>query len=197
MNRYVRPAVLVGRSRYGRCMAEAELFPAPLLSTLDYIWDRLMHRMAGLTQREYLWEPVPGCWSVRPGPDGPRAEDVHPAPEPPPVTTIAWRCWHIGLTCLAEYTANGLGNWPLEVRGHAWYLEVDDALAAMRTAYQAFRAGLDRLGQHGMARALGPGWGPYQHDSWAALVLHAQDELSHHGAEIALLRDLYRAGPPA
>lgn len=28
-------------------------------------------------------------------------------------------------------------------------------------------------------------------DLWAGLVLHAQDEMSHHGAEIALLRDLY------
>jgi hypothetical protein len=43
-----------------------------------------------------------------------------------------------------------------------------------------------------MQRELGPDWGPYEHDSWAGLELHAQDELSHHGAEIALLRDLYR-----
>ncbi len=32
-------------------------------------------------------------------------------------------------------------------------------------------------------------------DSMAALVLHIHRELFHHGAEIALLRDLYRAGP--
>ncbi|MCZ2837567.1 hypothetical protein [Modestobacter sp. VKM Ac-2985] len=27
---------------------------------------------------------------------------------------------------------------------------------------------------------------------WADLLVHATDELAHHGAEIALLRDLYR-----
>jgi hypothetical protein len=34
--------------------------------------------------------------------------------------------------------------------------------------------------------------GPGRRDPWAALVLHAQDELSHHDAEVTLLRDLYR-----
>lgn len=175
-------------------MADApELFEAPLLSSLDYVWDRIHQRLVGLTRQEYLWEPVPGCWSVRPGPDGPTVEDSYPAPEPPPVTTIAWRTWHIGLSCLASYTEAGLGDWPLPVRDRAWYLDPAEALAAMDTAWQAFRAGLGRLGKDGMQRELGPDWGPYEHDSWAALVLHAQDELSHHGAEIALLRDLYRA----
>ena len=168
-------------------------FPAPLLSVLDEIWDRLSRRLTGLTQQEYLWEPVAGCWSVRPGPDGAQVEVVFPPPEPPPVTTIAWRTWHIGLSCLAEYTSNGLGDWPLAVTEHGWYLDVTDALAAMQTAWLSFRTGLDRLGEQGMQRELGPSWGPYQHEPWAALVLHAQDELSHHGAEIALLRDLYRA----
>ena len=32
-------------------------------------------------------------------------------------------------------------------------------------------------------------------DSMAALVLHIHRELFHHAAEIALLRNLYRAGP--
>jgi hypothetical protein len=170
-----------------------ELFPAPLLSSLDYVWGRIEQRLAGLTTEEYLWEPAAGCWSIRSEPDGPMAEYDYPEPEPPPVTTIAWRTWHIGLACLAEYTEKGLGSWPLPVRGRQWYLEADEAIAAMRTAWQSFRAGLGRLGQQGMASELGPDWGPYQHDTWAGLVLHAQDELSHHGAEIALLRDLYRA----
>ncbi|MDT4906149.1 MAG: hypothetical protein QOH52_4165, partial [Pseudonocardiales bacterium] len=47
------------------------------------------------------------------------------------------------------------------------------------------------LGEDGVRQPLGPAWGPYADDSWAALVVHAQDELAHHGAEVALLRDLY------
>ena len=36
----------------------------------DYAWQRLLDRFEGLTDEEYLWEPVPGCWTVRPGPEG-------------------------------------------------------------------------------------------------------------------------------
>jgi hypothetical protein len=34
--------------------------------------------------------------------------------------------------------------------------------------------------------------GPYAEDDKASLVLHQLDEQIHHGAELAVLRDLYR-----
>lgn len=40
---------------------------------------------------------------------------------------------------------------------------------------------------------LGEGWGPYAESTVLALALHAQREVTHHGAEIALLRDLFRS----
>jgi DinB superfamily len=116
---------------------------------------------------------------------------------PPPVTTIAWRLWHIGSECLADYRSRGLGPWPLEVRGREWYPSPDLALGALDRAWQAFYAGLVRLGEHGLWRPLGPAWEEFADDLWAQLVLHAQDELSHHGAEVALLRDLYLRINPA
>jgi hypothetical protein len=167
-----------------------------LLGSVDYVWSRISQRLAGLTQDEYLWEPVPGCWSVRPTAAGAwEAEVVIPDPEPVSVTTIAWRLWHIASTCLATYTSNGLGDWPLQVRDREWYGEVGPALEAVEQAWDAFRGGLAGLGEDGLWRLLGETWGPYGDDPWAALVLHAQDELSHHGAEVALLRDLYRQQP--
>jgi len=42
---------------------------------------------------------------------------------------------------------------------------------------------------------LGEAWGPYADSTVLALALHAQREVTHHGAEIALLRDLFRARP--
>jgi hypothetical protein len=164
-----------------------------VLSSLDYVWGRLRARCDGLTQEEYMWEPVTGCWSVRDDGGAVTVDRLAPAPAPAPVTTIAWRLWHIGSECLAGYTQDGLGPWPLQVRDREWFMAVDPALAAVDTAWAAFRAGLGALGEDGMNSALGENWGPYADDSWAALVLHAQDELSHHGAEIALLRDLYAA----
>jgi len=163
-----------------------------LLGALDYVWSRIWDRAAGLSEEEYRWEPVPGCWSVRPAPDGRwLAERPKPEPSPPPVTTIAWRLWHIGSDCLAGYTRKGLGPWPLATRGLEWHSRPGPALAAVEQAWQAFRGGLAAFGEDGLWRPLGPDWGPYSDETWAALVLHAQDELSHHGAEIALLRDLY------
>jgi hypothetical protein len=163
-----------------------------LLSSLDYVWSRIRERLNGLTADEYLWEPGPGCWSVRPGPDGSwQVERPSPEPVPPPMTTIAWRLWHIGSECLAGYTAKGLGPWPLKVRDREWYTAPDDAIEALDVAWAAFRAGLGELGEDGLWQPLGAGWHEYAADPWAGLVLHAQDEMSHHGAEIALLRDLY------
>ncbi|HWC83674.1 MAG TPA: hypothetical protein VG756_27265 [Pseudonocardiaceae bacterium] len=37
-------------------------------------------------------------------------------------------------------------------------------------------------------------WGPYGEQPWGELAPPAMGELAHHGAELALPRDLYRAG---
>jgi hypothetical protein len=68
-----------------------------LTKAFDYAWDRFLGRLEGLGDAEHFWEPVPGCWSVRRGADGRWAMDGGPAPEPAPVTTIAWRIGHIGM----------------------------------------------------------------------------------------------------
>lgn len=162
-----------------------------LFSGIDYVWERLRSRVGGLTREEYLWEPAADVWNVRPDGDRWVVERIVPDPEPAPITTIAWRLWHIASDCLASYSES-LGGWPLEVTGREWYGEVEPALDAMDTAFAAFRSRVIGLGEDGIRQPLGPDWGPYADDSWAALVVHALDELAHHGAEVALLRDLYR-----
>jgi hypothetical protein len=42
-----------------------------LITAFDYVWGRLTGRLDGLTDQEYFWEPVPGCWSLRQGTTGP------------------------------------------------------------------------------------------------------------------------------
>src|SRR5690349_5344942 len=67
-----------------------------LLEQLTWHWDSFVRpHLDGLTDDEYLWEPVPGCWSVRRRGAGWFVERTHPAPTPPPVTTIAWRLAHL------------------------------------------------------------------------------------------------------
>lgn len=160
-----------------------------VLTGFDEAWDRSRARLEGLTDEEYRWEPVPDCWTVRLGEDG-WAVDREDDPDPPPVTTIAWRLWHLAADCLADYVS-GLGPWPLRTRGRRWHPDAATALAELDAAHEAFRTRIVALGEHGIRRPLGPDWGPFAQSPWAALVIHAHDELAHHGAEIALLRDLH------
>ena len=62
-----------------------------LVDQLEFYWDVLLWpRLQGLTDDEYFWEPVEGCWTVRPGKNGRFEADWQwPPPEPAPVTTIA------------------------------------------------------------------------------------------------------------
>jgi hypothetical protein len=130
---------------------------------------QLRPRLAGLTDDEYLWEPAPG------------------------VTTIAWRLAHITDDCLAARTASHFGGAPPGGGGAA--PSADEALARLDEAYAAWSAGVRGLGEVGLARPCGPAEGPFASYPVAALVLHINRETIHHGAEVALLRDLYAHRP--
>ncbi len=79
-----------------------------LVELSDQAWQRTRDRIEGLTDEEYLWEPAPGCWTIRPGPDGEwKADWPLPRPDPEPFTTIAWRLWHL----IDMYGENRAPNW--------------------------------------------------------------------------------------
>jgi hypothetical protein len=163
-----------------------------LLALYDYVHGRLVGMLSGLSDEAYLWEPVPGCWSVRRGQDGVfRAEKTYPDPEPAPVTTIAWRVWHIGGDCLLSYSDRFFEG--RDVFTPEWPGTVAEASAQLEKQWSRFRAHVAGLDDEGLARPLGAVAGPYGDDSYHALVLHALDEVIHHTAEIGVLRDLYRA----
>ncbi len=165
------------------------------LDAIDFVWARVRKRITGLSQAEYLWEPVPDCWTVRQAGDEVVVDWSGDDPDPAPVTTIAWRMYHLAADCFANYLTGGLGEWPIRTPQGRWTLDVNEALELLDASWAAFRAGLGGLGEDGMWRALGSEWGPFADDNWAGLVIHALDELSHHGAEIALLRDLWQHAP--
>src|SRR5947207_14817459 len=78
----------------------------------DYVYDRLRNRVADLDDAEYLWEPAPDMWTIHQTDGRWVADWARPDPVPAPVTTIAWRSWHIA-DCLASYIAPHPGEWPL------------------------------------------------------------------------------------
>ncbi|MBA2467825.1 MAG: DinB family protein [Chloroflexia bacterium] len=164
-----------------------------LLDQLAFAWDvQFLPRMADLTDAEYLWEPVPGGWSVRPDGAGSWKPDwAKPEPDPPPFTTIAWRLAHIA-TFFGERASNHFGDGSFDPATVAWTGSADDALRIVRAEYARWRDGVRGLGEDGLFRPCGPAEGPYADEPFLMLVLHINREFLHHAAEVALLRDLYR-----
>ena len=62
---------------------------ADIIGLSDYVYQRTRNRLAGLTDDEYFWEPVPGCWTIRRADSGDYRADHADQPGTPPVTTIA------------------------------------------------------------------------------------------------------------
>jgi hypothetical protein len=73
----------------------------------------------------------------------------------------------------------------------------DAGLAFLDHWYGRWHDAIRALDDDGLMRPLGPDGGPFADDSMLALITHINREVMHHGAEICLLRDLYRAGTVA
>ncbi len=172
---------------------------AELVTLSDEVWHRTRARLEGLTDAEYFWEPVPECWSIRQGTDGRWQRDgASPSPDPAPFTTIAWRLWHL----IDLYGEDRAPKW-LDVppQGEAIGLDgpddppgsAEDALQRLDRAHDRWDAHLGLVDDEVLAQPIGPVAGPFADASRTGYVLHMLDEFIHHAAEIATLRDLWRA----
>jgi hypothetical protein len=65
----------------------------------------------------------------------------------------------------------------------------------LRGSYDVWRRVLDSTTDEGLAEPIGEAGGALADSTRRAYGLHVLDELIHHGAEVALLRDLYRDWP--
>lgn len=171
-----------------------------LLLQLTWHWEnQLRPRLSGLTDQEYLWEPVAGCWSLRPRAEATTAMAVGggdwvldfalPEPEPAPVTTIAWRVGHLLVGVFGSRNASHFGGPPVDYRSYRYPWRAQDALDQLDEMYGRWVAGVRSLGPADLAEPCGEDG--FEKSTMAALVLHIHREVIHHGAEIALLRDVY------
>lgn len=160
-----------------------------LADQLDFHWSRqLRPRLDGLSDDEYFWQPVPDCWTVHP--DG-GVDFVYPEPEPTPVTTISWRLAHVIIGVFAMRNHSHFGGPAADYESWPYATDAATALAQLDTEYQRWTAGVRALSDDDLNRPCGPAEGPYADEPMSVLVLHINREVIHHGAEIALLRDLY------
>jgi hypothetical protein len=220
-----------------------------LLDQFDKAREAAEVRLTGLGDEEYLWEPVPGCWSLRrredagtprafgPGewvldlgaPDIPASEYAEvarqaadgmsvekiaedwsvsvarvqevlahtgePEPDVTPVTTIAWRLGHL------HHQFAGSWEWTFGARRQDPRLMVDFSPSAAVTL-ERFWPVIDRWRDSvaGVTEeeldTVGFSQYPYgsdPDDPYVSVLCGANLELIHHMAEIALLRDLWRA----
>lgn len=159
---------------------------------------RLDRFLTGLTDAEFFWEPCAGCWTVHrrgevraasaDGSGGWVIDYVVPDPEPSPVTTIAWRLVHIAAVNYLYWDyafATESLSYDLEMPG--------DARAAVNWLADSqlpLNQVLDGLADGDLDRDRLTNWGEYRPTTWILSTLIK--EQTHHGAEIGLLRDLYR-----
>ena len=174
-----------------------------LAEQLDFHWRvHLRPRLQGLSDPELHWEPVPGCWGIRPRGEATTpmaagagdwvADFAFPEPEPAPVTTIAWRLGHITVGCLAKRAADHFGSGGVSYETTEWPATAETTLARLDDAYRAWIEPVRSLGAEELAAPCGSAEGPWASHPMAALVLHITREVIHHGAEVLVLRDLYR-----
>ena len=175
---------------------------ALLAAQLDTTMEIFHERLAGLTDEEYLWEPVPGAWSLRPR--GQQSTDrgygkgdyvfeyTAPPPEPSPLRTIGWLLWHISAGSLlrSDYTIGGHDmTWnDVECPGTA-----EGGLALLRHGVGRYRAIYDEVPADEFAQ-VGRSSFPWGLDPGLPLrdILWWQNrEVIHHAAEVSMLRDFY------
>jgi len=162
------------------------------LTSLDYFFERLRGRLIGLTDDEYLWEPVSPCLTIRPGAQGRAARGTPDTPGE--FSTIAWRLCHIGDGLREERNWRWLGQEPVLLDADMWQPPTaSDAIGYVEEAFAAWSALVASIAVSEWWLPMGPVAGPYATLDRVAFVVHIMDELIHHGAEVALLRDLYRA----
>jgi hypothetical protein len=152
---------------------------------------RLVERLLGLEDEEFFWEPAQPSWSVRrnrAAPSGWQIDYPFPPPVPPPVTTIAWRLVHLANGNWIRWEhAHGPGKrmFPdLPVPGTA-----ADAITYWTDSRAPIESWLDSARDADLDEVRpNPVGDPLPVGQTLSILL---DEQIHHGAEIALLRDLY------
>lgn len=174
-----------------------------LITLSDEVWQRMWARFYGLVDDEYFWEPAPGCWTIRCRSDGVWVSDgALPRPDPEPLTTIAWRLWHL----IDMYGENRAPTW-LGVAPQGDPIGLDDpdgsppataaeALVLLERAHGRWNAHLALVTDEQLAEPIGHIGGEYSARSRAQYVLHMLDEFIHHSAEVSLLRDIWRWHQP-
>jgi len=181
--------------------------------TLRWAW-------TDLTDEEFFWEPFPGSWSIRrredcqtPTPfgsgdwvadfDGELAATSAPGKAAEPITTIAWLMWHCGSMPGRASQLDFLGGSKTAESGwtspyiadHPRFTSAAEAVEALQSGWRGLRSALEAATEEQLEQKT-RFWGYPGHPGPAAtghhIIASMLNEISHHGTQICMLRDLYR-----
>ena len=162
---------------------------ALLAATMEQTYARLRDRLEALTEEEFLWQPIPGAWTiyeVRPGHWTYHYEI--PDPVPAPITTIAWQVVHLGTTRLMYHEwAYGPGN--LTFPNIAIPHKASAAIQFLGEGYEVLRRDLEAETEDGLDLPRKTNWGD-EWPAWRIFTTMIDHDALHTGA-IGNLRDLY------
>jgi hypothetical protein len=133
---------------------------ALLESQLDEAYHYIRDLVEGLSEDEFWWEPVGGCWTVRQDATGRWSADYPepPHPVPAPFTTIAWRLVHVG-ECKLMYHEHAYGP------GELSWLTLDsahtakDATSVLERGQHLLRGDLARMADSDLEAEVRTNWG--------------------------------------
>jgi hypothetical protein len=180
--------------------------------TLQRAWN-------GLTDHELQWQPTHDAWTVRPAAErltntsfvtGSLSADFDAALVEAavlgnaiePMTSIAWLFWHVGsqpgraaeLDFLGGAHTAASGWTSPYIAAHPIFTTAHEAVTTMQAGWRALDTALrtatdDQLEQPTHFWGYG---GPGPLGTGAQIIGSILNEVSHHGTQIGVLRDLYR-----
>lgn len=144
--------------------------------------------LTGLSDDECLWEPVPGCWTVKPNSQGiwlPDWED--PEPEPAPVCNIGWISWHIGWwwSMVHDYS---FGAGTLQRQNCLWPGTAGGAVQWITDCHDAWSSSLASLSEDDLDSSELTRWPYLEPRPFGYVIAWVNAELMKNFAEIGILR---------
>jgi hypothetical protein len=158
---------------------------------MEEAYEPLRDRVEGLSEEEFFWEPVPGCWTLRLMPNERWDVDYSiPDPDPAPLTTIAWRLLHVA-TCKVMYHEYAFGPGRLTWDTIEYPHTVPTAMTLLARGQQLLMDDLAGLTDEGLDLEVMTNWGE-RWPAWRIFWTMIGHDVGH-GGEIGCLRDLYRS----
>jgi hypothetical protein len=173
---------------------EVRMNHAFLTFTMNESWDNLQRLLAGISDQEFFWEPVPNCWRIYQAEHGTWMYDYQiPQPQPSPLTTIGWRLVHIA-SCKIMYYEYAFGPGKLTFPELVIPHTAADAVRWLEHGHTLLTTALAQCTDSTLEQPARTNWGELL-PTWRIFWIMISHDIQH-GAEIGCLRDLYRLKQP-